>query len=694
MAETKGGAFIGYPRAPKPAKGFRKTYADTWLDDFIKGLLGDSEPSGGTVLDPEDKSRRNRVKDLGEQASIVTSIPSQLMGLGALPLLSGAIRKGGAKDLFAMHGTHASNLPKIAESGFLKSPSIGITSRRPNDYASGPQLIFAPDKTDPARVPGTLTNRDGYTYNPFYSSKNDPELFKQEIENQIKDLNKFYGVDDLRLGQYFPGLSQGFSIGASPKFKSYAEFEQSPGGAAVLRMPERTQQPYWRGIERDLGENAELMRSPSPEQYAKELIKRALTHGPEHMTGFERQLWDRASRAPSSMAEMKVHGDLPINPKDTALFLPNWDVGTLEKAAQFRDEGFQIFNPYNLARDFRGHKRDRPYNITPQSGDVYAKRLARVPDARTGGFNLPKDKLLTSEDNVYPEAREAWNDFITGGKAGGSPPLMPPKLGPKSEIESWLSDFDDPKLAEGQLQIKYENGSITDQEYEAGVKFLDKKFPVKPLGKASESLADMFGIPKMKASAETKAALPDDWTKGMNPDSSLQLSKDKLPAFANLMNEADEYLITLEDFVKTHSVKPGLHDQLMDKTWELYLKGLHDQPSWHKKLETALTETLVHAPFQPKLAVPASKLTAEFEAHKTKNPDFPPSTLAHSFLSDKGLFKSTEKLLDEAKKKAPVPKGLGNDYDEAAKIAVKEGADPLAIKLWMDWYKAIWEPLK
>lgn len=541
--------FIGFPNAPKPKKGFRKVYADTWLDDFLRGLLGDTEPSGGTVLDPDDKARRNRVKDIGEQAGILTSIPQQILGLGALPLLGGAIRKGGAKDLVQMHGTRRDNLPKIAESGFLKSPSIGITSRRANDYSSGvPQFIFAAGKADPANVPGTLTNRDGYTYNPYNSSTKNPAAFQDELEYQLKELNRLYGVDDLRLGQYWPGLSQGFSIAASPKFRSYADFEKSPGGAATLRVPESRQDPYWRGITRDLGENAEVMGVSSPENYAKSLVKRALTKGPDHLTGFEGQLWERASRAPSAMAEMKVHGDLPINPKDTALFLPDWAQDeTLRLAEPFRDAGFKIFNPFNLARDFR----DDPslyykYGKSPNSEAIYAKRLPLVADPR-GGFNLPADLTLRPGDTDVKIARDTWNDFITGGKAGGSPPLSKAPKFSDDVKETWINFAKDPKEAEKNLEHNWKMGFLTETEYNEGVAFIDKKWPVKPLGAESQSLADMFGMKPVGPPLKGAPPLPKtDW--GIQPPEAIaaasQIAKDPKKFVDDLYQDGQIDLVT------------------------------------------------------------------------------------------------------------------------------------------------------
>lgn len=754
--------FIGYPRAPKPrAKGFRKTYADTWLDDFLKGFLGDESPAGGTVLEPEKKEKRESLKRAGELAGIVTDVPK---GLLSLPFLAaGAIRKGGAKDLLATHAFNPSYAPQIAESGVLRSPSIGITSRNWNEYApANPAFVFAAGKADPGRgVAGAMTNRDGYFYNPQYLQKTDPDALAEEIRDKIAEMKQAYGVNDLRLGQFWPGTGQGFGIAASPNFKSYAEFEKSPYGAQLLRIPERARAPYWRAIERDLAENAQLMLGSTAygttDTYTKALAKRAAEHGPEHLTNFELQLWERAKRMPSGMAEQKVYGDLPLNPIDTSIFFPlaGGRLGDLSKLADFRDAGFKIFNELHLApREFAGkaHQAASPWTRAQ-------KNFPLVADER-GGFNLPRDLTIPNEQGKGVIGAADWNDFINP-LAGGSPsdPWRLPRLKPSgwidldtfkhvedlgaekgpAKIKAWLDaghidqeqadkltaagmkkwapplpkeggvslgtmlkeDLDSfPTGAEATawLEKQYENGWLPELQYEAGVKYLDQKWPIQPAGQASQSLAEIFGVPALKAGKPVNTSAPDDWTKQWNPDSSLHLSKDKIPAFMNLMNEADEYMITLEDFVKTHSVKPALHDALMDKTWELYQKELHKKPAWHSKLETALTETLVHSAWDkpPKIATkPTSPLQSKWEDHLKAHSNWDYSTQAHSFLQDNALFSKISDLMDKTKAKMKedpwgvVP--LGEDYDKAAELAIKEGADPLAVNLWLGWYKDIWK---
>lgn len=418
--------FIGFPNAPKPKKGFRKVYADTWLDDFLKGLLGDTEPSGGTVLDPEDKSRRNRVKDIGEQAGILTSIPSQLLGLGALPLLGGAIRLGGAKDLVA---SHVSADPKaLAKSGFLDAPSIGITANRGSAFASmrAPQLIFAAGKLDPMRqnYPTVLINRDAYIGSPSGRPGGGPKwdqgYFDHRWQSRMDEVKEAYGPGwpDLRMAHSFPTSGHGLAIAASPNFRSFREFERSPMGAQLLRKRAGVDAwAYQSALDKDIAEQARLVGGLglSGHEYAKLLAKRYYNQGRDHLSNFELQLWDRASRSPSDMAELKHYGKVPLRPIDTAVYLGN-DPFEFRNWEGFRDAGFPMFTEFHL-----------PHQSGRSMGSGIEKQLPKIANPH-GTFTLPKDMRLPERKipnggDPDKDFAEAWNAFIAP-RAGTSPPLV------------------------------------------------------------------------------------------------------------------------------------------------------------------------------------------------------------------------------------------------------------------------------
>lgn len=559
--------YVGYPSAPKPKKK-AQLYQDTWLDNFIKGFFGDEEASG-SVLEPEKRAKNVKANDIGQMLGIGTDlIDLPKSALMAIPALAGAIRYKGAKDLVASHAFGTSAAEKIHKSGFLNAPSIGVSSRELNDYSStSPEFLFAAGKVDPARLPGAMLNRDGYFANPsgidYITGLWDPKTLENSVKYEKQQALQEYGVDDLRLGQMFPSASQGVAIAASPNFRSFAEYEKSPAGAATLRKKKDSREPAWKELDRQIKEAAEwggttLHYDSDTKQYAKKLIKKVNTGGLENAPSNIQKLWQDASVAPSAMAELKLFDQLPLNPRDSSIFVPRQSIteDTLSRLRPFRDDGFQIFSPYNLGNYSGSHSR---------FDDWVPKRLASTVPPE-GGLRLPRDKTIDNDWlNIEHWQRDAWNDFINLG-AGGSPPLDVLKQtsskvssNPHGVPATWhnmKNDLDNADM-----------GDYFDMLDEAPADFA-------AWYKAQKSTKEPSGVAPAGGHVTfngTKLNLPQNGE-----------------LYEELLQNADEYTDVLEQAIKEHNIQPHMHDQALKFLYDNYKNSTHMMPNWHAELKDDL----------------------------------------------------------------------------------------------------------
>lgn len=531
--------FIGYPGAPHPKKrpdsGPPKLAQDTWLDDFIKGFLGETEASG-SVLDEQTRDKHVTANDIGQRLGAVANFPSPK---ALLPLIgmAGAIRIGGAKDLLSHHAFGAHYAPDIAKSGYLDTPSIGVTSRQVNDYAPlSPQMIFSAGKVDPIRLPGQMVNRDGYFYNPSGrkiwdpSIEFDPETLKASIEYGKSMGAAHTGRQELRLGQMWPADGQALAIAASPSFESFHEFEKSPYGAQLLRVPARLRESYWNATSKNIREAThERMDTTgkylTQREFTEDLIRRM--DAGDKISEAEAKLWMRAANSPSGMAEFKVMDKLPISPADTSIYVPPGSLGEdkLKLLEGFRDAGYPMFTDSHLASDTFPQAGMSPQMWLP-------KRLMSVASDR-GGFNLPKLGEIPAGKNAGLEKwqRENWNSFITPG-AGGSPPLS-------------VADKTAAKLEEA----------------------------LKP-----QPIEEAAGVPSL-----TSLFSHFDGPPPLQPSKALQ------PKYEEMINNADEFPLTAEAWAEKKGLPASMHDEIVKHTYDAYKADIHKHGTqWHKVLESYL----------------------------------------------------------------------------------------------------------
>lgn len=511
--------FIGYPQAPRP-KGPVKTYEDTWLDSFLKGVMGE-DPSGSVLEDNrQSKVDANRVGRVATVLGDLAIIPQALGAVAKVPAVAGAIQKivgpttalkvppalaksqqgaitvGGPKDLYASHAFRPEKAPDIARSGFLDAPSIGISSREANDYAPhNPQFIFRPGLLDSNKQVGTLINRDGYFHNPtsqlWPGGPASNETLQESLQHLLAKNKKYYGLDDLRLGQGIPSAGQGLAIAASPAFKSFREFEKSPLGAGALRTSKRSRDASWDKLNQEL---KDVHRVYGPDDLEQQFLRKPASE----RTPAEQWMWDVASRQPSAMAEFKVLQQLPLTPADAAVFVPNINHSTLRNLTDLRDAGFQFFTKGNFERGVSpalARMNEGLGQFAIPGSDETFKKLPGVASS-TGELRVPK-KLV---EDMPKYDREAWLDFLNP-RAGSSPPVskarfVPEPLVPMTPAEAaaekallaspatdpthpnWLAQFPDAETAAEAVLHQLKEGKLTKEQYFKLSDLVDERWPM------------------------------------------------------------------------------------------------------------------------------------------------------------------------------------------------------------------------
>jgi len=225
----------------------------------------------------------------------------------------------------------------IEERGSLSSPSVAIAKNTVYPFARSSTFVFNPASPlfDPAQHRGNqLFNRDAYTFR-----EKDPRTIPPNIRRNF---------DDMRLTEgSIPPNPQAGAILSSPRFRSFAEYERSKSGAKNLGKFTAADTDYAIALDSNLVEWTQNKYSRSPNKYTLAGLKQlqdSARAGDEHaqfiLEGF-RQL-------PSDYAELKVLGEVPINPRNvSALMLRDFDLmhspestRNLRKAAE--DRGVRV----------------------------------------------------------------------------------------------------------------------------------------------------------------------------------------------------------------------------------------------------------------------------------------------------------------------------------------------------------------
>lgn len=308
-----------------------------------------------------------------------------------LPRQTGAILQGGRPDLNVLHGTSDATILKLANDvvdtgkSVLHAPSFEISTIPEGraGFGSGDATIIPkPHAVDPKNRPDAhLYNRDAYV-----SRSGGKPYTKEELE---------YIINDPALTESFalPPLGHSLSLFASPKFQSFAEYEASPIGAAILNKGRKDTSHlklYEMGISRNILEDAMNSKKGLVSLYA-EISKRA-NSGDKIAKGY----LGRLQRQGSEYAELKLVRDLEINKDNIAaiLFNPGGFTTKEEKELMRYMLGQDLGIPTGTVQDFLPSGARQKMNAF-MSDNI--KAYKKVIEETSNNLGIPDMKFLDKE---------------------------------------------------------------------------------------------------------------------------------------------------------------------------------------------------------------------------------------------------------------------------------------------------------
>lgn len=314
--------------------------------------------------------------------------PSNFLG-------AGTIRPMGAKSLNMVHNLGSANeldlIKLLTGRRSLSSPSIAIAEDNVFPFSASPTVLFNPasHRFDPASsVHNQLFNRDAYV-----------ATGKTHVDAQHWATGK-----DARLTQdYEPGTDQRLSILASPRFNSFKEFEESVFGKGVLtKNPDFSASPGADELEKFLAKNVENYSevsqtiSPATQMLA---LKQFAAQGNKDA----KELLTKFRSAPSDYAELKVAGEVPINPSTvSAVMIPE----------AMKDSYFAMpFLKEKLRA--RGIRYGAPSELLPEANQQHYRDMVSRIEADILQVS-PTSKPLSEETRKYLSGSDA--GYLIGSK--------------------------------------------------------------------------------------------------------------------------------------------------------------------------------------------------------------------------------------------------------------------------------------
>lgn len=240
MADTAGGAYIGFPKQPAAP---RNEEAAARLSAIMRGFVG--EDTAGSVLDPNRQSA-NDANNLGQIAGLASDLPGPKSLMMAM---AGMLRAGGKSGLRLAHSSIADNFlnGKIPPEFYNFSQAItgnNEINRRFGDALVVPRL----GKFDPKDSPTTLFRHDSGT--PTWHGQSPMRFSDREwgrpvgSREALEDAELAYPDAKLNASRR---LADRFELPNSPlyspqnpglvnrQYSSFKEFENAPSGAKTLK---------------------------------------------------------------------------------------------------------------------------------------------------------------------------------------------------------------------------------------------------------------------------------------------------------------------------------------------------------------------------------------------------------------------------------------------------------------------------
>lgn len=370
------------------------------LTAYLEGLKRTAKRNFGDVRGNPNDFGRMAAARMDEDMTKRLADPTAALDYTTGPVggLAGIIRRGGRPELNMVHNapmTPDELADLISRRSSLSSPSIAIAKDSIYPFEASSTFVFNPASPlfDPAQHRGNqLFNRDAYTFRG-----KDPRDIDSGVRNKFKDMRLTEG--------YYPDKSQTWAIRSSPSFRSFAEYEGSKSGAKTLGKFTDRDKAYADLLSSDLTAWMKHKNGRSPNRRSLGVFKQlqdSARVGDENaqfiLEGF-RQL-------PSSYAELKVLGEVPVNPRNVSAVvlrdsdLKNYpaEVALLRKAVE--DRGVRVGTPRELLpTEHRGL-----YDDTVGAIGQYLKRGQADPASAAPFSSSPEVVKKYMDEYTYKEA--------------------------------------------------------------------------------------------------------------------------------------------------------------------------------------------------------------------------------------------------------------------------------------------------
>lgn len=385
--------------------------------DFIENPSDFLAMVTGRVKEKSDKLASRDPEVLNEL--IGNAIP----GGGAV----GMIRKGGRTDLNMTHQSKLDSLINLLTGrGSVHSPSVAISSGNAfpftdiSNIRSGSLVINpASHRFDPELNPANLLlNRDAYVTRQKWT----PKEVRLQLGDDLRltEGGKGRTIDELYASvpqNNLPGTQQQLSILASPRFRSFREYEKSDKGAALLSDETSYGYPKITGLlESVFGDEYRKAVQGGKVIDTQELLskitgreKALLALDPKKSTDAENMELIAAyaiQRAFSDYAELKVAGEVPLNNKTvSAVMLSPYTSYTTSVPARVEDSIKEL----TKKAEAKGIRVGTPEELMPSDMQMtymdMAEQMARMmmkEREKTGSAYAALDALPSSSLKYIP----------------------------------------------------------------------------------------------------------------------------------------------------------------------------------------------------------------------------------------------------------------------------------------------------
>ena len=374
------------------------------LTAYLEGLKRTVKRNLGDVRENPTEFGRMAASRMNEDMTKRLADPTAALDYTTGPVggLAGIIRRGGRPELNMVH-----NVPMtpewlarfIEERGSLSSPSVAIAKNTVYPFEQSSTFVFNPASPlfDPAQHQGNqLFNRDAYTFR-----KKDPRTIPPSIRRNFGDMRLTEG--------YYPDDSQVWAIRSSPRFKSFAEYEGSKSGAKTLGKFTDVDADESGILNNELIAWMQKTHRTDP-NVRSPLVMQSLRASAVNGDEEARAILEGLRQLPSDYAELKVLGEVPINPRNvSALMLRDFDLmrnpestRNLRKAAE--DRGVRV----GTAKELLPAEHKGLYDDTVGAIGQYLKKYENDPQSAPNFIETPAIIQRYMDNDLYKRVLKGW----------------------------------------------------------------------------------------------------------------------------------------------------------------------------------------------------------------------------------------------------------------------------------------------